>query len=1476
MRRFLYLFILFLLSTSCAQSTKEKTSTNTNEAWQAKKEPFVLLSPDGDTIPTGVPIPAAGKRVDPDSVAGPETFPLRAQPRAVPLPLNVHPAGTPKVVPVSRKLTVLTPGKDGIPLPETVPARGKRTLAGQPEPVPALAPRFKEAAKYDIRYLDVDQGMISSYVNSMLQDRQGNLWFGTLDGVSRYDGHTFTHYTTREGLVNNFVWSMMEDSRGHLWFGTEGGLSRYDGHCFTNYTTNEGLSENWVLSMLEDSRGYLWFGTYEGGLLRFEYPNSSNSEPSVTHFTTEQGLSDNIVLSILEDGKGYLWFGTRFGGVNRYNPGSGKFGTFTHFSTEEGLSDNVVISMLEDSRGDLWFTTHAGGVNRFDGRHFTHYTTDEGLSHNWVRSIQEDDQGHLWFGTYGGGVSRYDGQYFTHYTTEEGLSHNYIRSMLKDRLGVLWFGTRYGGVSRYNDKSFTHFTTEEDLSHNWIRSMLEDSQGYLWLGTNGGGVARYDGHTLTRFTTEEGLSSDAVWSILEDSRGHLWFGTNGGGVSRFDGYRFTHYTTKEGLSHNWVRSMLEDSRGHLWFGTEKGVSHFDGHHFTHYTTEEGLNNDFVYPMLEDSRGHLWFGTRYGGVSRFDGQNFKHYTTAEGLSDNLVWSILEDSRGHLWIGTQGGGVSRFDGQKFTHYTTEEGLSNNWVLSMLEDSRNNIWMATQKGITLVRSRSQASLVTDESGTEDFQFFDFGKLDGLNKLDFERSVVLDRHNRIWWGTSNGVTMLDLDRFELPTEPPQSVQLTHIEVQQQYVDYRRLADSSYKNSLTFGGLLDHSFDSVASFYNYPINMRLPHHLNHLTFHFSSIDWAAPHNIRYRYLLEGLDKGWSAPGAESKADYRNLPYGTFTFKVKAMGAAQIWTAPFEYTFTIRPPWWQTWWAYTLYGMLVAGLLYVLYRFLLNRQLQLAETERLRELDQVKTRLYTNITHEFRTPLTIILGMADKVAADPGKWLSQGTAMIRRNGRNLLRLVNQMLDLSKLESGRLELEIVQGDVIAYLRYVMESFHSLAATKNISMHFAAEGSSLIMDYDPDKLLSIVSNLLSNALKFTREGGAVYLQLAVLNRQAADKQLPAGNCLLLTVKDTGIGIPPEKLPHIFDRFYQADDSSTREGEGTGIGLALTRELVKLMGGRIEAESTVGRGTEFRIALPIRREAPLDTEMQKVRLAAEIEAYPTWLTSGQKKSSPVKTSDKESPVALVVEDNPDVVNYLVSCLQGAYHVKVAFDGKAGIEAAFEVVPDIIISDVMMPEADGYELCRRLKTDPRTSHIPVILLTARADMGSRLEGLEEGADAYLAKPFHPDELLVRVRKLLEGRENLQAHYLALAGGRAQESNQAPGSQETREHQFVAKLRRVVEDHLADPELSVEILCREIAMSHSQLHRKLKALTGYSTTQFVRYIRLTKARRLLEDSDLSISEIAYDTGFTDPGYFSRVFRQEFGVSPTAFRKNPR
>ncbi|MCB0581115.1 MAG: response regulator [Phaeodactylibacter sp.] len=674
---------------------------------------------------------------------------------------------------------------------------------------------------------------------------------------------------------------------------------------------------------------------------------------------------------------------------------------------------------------------------------------------------------------------------------------------------------------------------------------------------------------------------------------------------------------------------------------------------------------------------------------------------------------------------------------------------------------------------------------------------------------------------------------------------------------------------------------------------IRLNHRQNSFSFSLACLDFRNPDGNYLEYQLQPYDPTWRNDLLNGDASYVNVPPGQYSFYVRGADSFGVWnTGGVRIHIIILPPWWQRWWAYALYGLLLSAAFYTLYRYQLSRRLQLAEASRLRDLDAFKTRFYTNITHEFRTPLTVILGLAGQALDNSRRKREEAVHLIRRNGQHLLRLVNQMLDLSKAESGTLKARIVQGDIVRFLKYSLESYHSWAEGRQIELHFSSEAESLAMDFDPEKVQDIFANLLSNALKATPAGGRITV------RVAADDQF-----LSCAVEDTGHGIEEEQLPYVFDRFFsrlparssppeggglgiggrsevQPEPSYPPRGDGgglfssggpggagTGIGLALTKELLHLLGGRIEVWSAPGQGSRFTFYLPIRREAdsPSRSPADSSGLAAAAEPFPSPSgRAGEGLTSPPPLEGLGGRL-LIIEDNPDVVYYLRSCLRGRYHIQVAADGQEGVEMALREVPDIIISDVMMPRRDGLEACRILKADERTSHIPIILLTARAAIEDKIQGIRRGADAYLSKPFHREELDAQLEQLLLQRRRLQEHF-------SRPDAPPPGEAERPEAAFLQKVRACILEYLEEENFGVEELADALFLSRTQLFRKVKALTGRNVAAFIHQVRIGQVKQLLATSDLTVSEIAFRTGFSDPSYLRKVFLKETGETLAVFR----
>ncbi|MFT4600370.1 MAG: ligand-binding sensor domain-containing protein [Arenicella sp.] len=910
-KRFLFVLISVLLF-SCKQDA------TTLESSEAIDEDDIFSTLDPDLI-TNEPIQIQPKVLDPDSILPPEIIqagdPIIQQAHS-----NIKNVEQPIIKLLGANLPTFTIGQDSILQPVVKVADGQERELGYNEPVISSKFDFNDAASYNIQGIDVDQGLSSSYIMDMIEDKRGNLWFSTWTaGVTMYNGRTFIQFDESKGLRSNYIWTIHEDKQGRIWFGTDGsGISAYNGHTFIEYDQEDGLASDLVLDIAEDEDGNIWFATGEG-LSMFD-------GETFTSYGTDQGMSGDFITSVAIDKNGDVWCGIAEGGVNRFD-GEG----FTHFTENEGLISNNVTKIYLDSEENLWVGTEASGICLYDGYSFITYQEEMGLSNNYIRSIIEDNYGNMWFGTDEGGACMFNRFEFKNFTDIEGMSNNSIWSLLEDSDGNIWFGTFGSGANVYNERSFENYSEKQGLNDHIVRDIYQDQEGYLWFTTNNG-VSKYDGKTFQHYTEEQGLGLNKVRAMHQDMEGNYWFATDGNGVSKFDGETFTNYNTTNGMSGDNVLCIYENELGDLWFGTYlDGITRYDGYTFSHFTEEQGLANNTVQSIIQDSIGRMYFGTKGAGLTIFDGQNITNYTTREGLSDNFVISLHEDSEGTIWVGTEGSGLNKFATDTIISYDTKDGLSNNIIWSIIEDNNGELWLGTEKGLNNFSIDDSLGVVITN----------FGKLDGIKGSDFyPNSVCLDDENRLWWGTGKALAMLDLTKYEQIKKPPY-LQITDIRLDQTFVDYRKLKDSTrhdhYLSETSSKKLNPIKFTEVEAFTNTPKELELPYYLNHVTFYFSGIDWSAPHKVRYQYKLQGHNDEWSPILSDNKAVYTNIPSGEYLFKVRAIGDSKIWSNEIAYHLVIHPPWWETWWAYTLYVILGALIIFLVIRF---RTKQLLENQR--------------------------------------------------------------------------------------------------------------------------------------------------------------------------------------------------------------------------------------------------------------------------------------------------------------------------------------------------------------------------------------------------------------------------------------------------------------------------------------------------------------------------------------------------------
>jgi signal transduction histidine kinase/ligand-binding sensor domain-containing protein/DNA-binding response OmpR family regulator len=1345
-------------------------------------------------------------------------------------------------------------------------------------------------------HLSVEEGLSATTVLSILQDSRGFLWIGTYDGLNRYDGYSIKVYyhdpDDSTSLSSSNIRCLYEDNSDNLWVGTwSSGLNKYDREKdrFTHYLNIPGnptsLSSNIVLSICQDKNNDLWIGTADG-LNRYDA-----EEEQFIHYKNDpedtKSISNNVIYSVFEDNSDMLWIGTSKG-LNKFNVQNGNFIRYDHNPDDPfSLSNNAIFSICEDNRGELWMGVFGGGLYRFnkEKEQFIQYRNDPedpfSLSEDGVFSVYEDNRGDLWIGTYGSGLHRFDrkNERFIHYIHNpdnlSSLSDNSVCTIYEDNSGILWIGTWSGGVNKYDrgKEKFAHYSylvnNPNSLNNNRIRSICEDSSGIIWIGTDGGGLNRFDKERekFTYYKNNLGdptsLGANGILSVYVDNYGVLWIGTDRGGLNKFDSKKeqFVQYRHNPddptSLSDDAVSVVYEDKTGTLWVGTSTGgLNKFDRKkeqfvQFIHNTDDSSyLSQGKIYSIYEDSHGLLWIGIYGGGLCRFDPEKeqCKHYTNSpddlKSLSNNFVSSIYEDNSGVLWVGTEAG-LNRFDrkNERFFCYRESDGLPNDMICGILEDDHGNLWVSTNNGIS-------------KFNPVDITFQNYNVNDGLQSNEFNQwAYYKTKNGEILFGGNNGFNIFHPDSLkDNPFIPPVVItefQLLHKPV---HVGFNRSINRSIlKKSITETEEIELRYDD-----------------NVISFELSALDFHIPEKNQYAYIMEGFDNEWTYTDASRRfVNYTNLDPGKYIFKVKGSNNDGVWNEKgTSLRIIITPPWWLTWWAYLLYGVFVILIFSTSTRFYINRQrlrhqleLEHEHSEKLEEVDQIKSRFFANISHEFRTPLTLILGPSESIIAETFEEKTKKKAgSIKRNANRLLNLINQLLDLSKLEAGRLTLETSYGNIVTFTKGVAMSFESLAERKDIVLKIKSASDEIELYFDKEKMEKVFINLLANAFKFTPGGSKITISVSETDN----------NFVEIKIKDTGIGIPEEELPKLFDRFYQVDSSHTRERGGTGLGLALAKELVELHLGSIKVESEEKKWTEVTVSLPLGKEHLLpeeilvaDEPLEEIKILVEEEGESTSLQVDKPLPEDII---KYKTIILVVEDNADVREYIKDSLVNEYYIEEAANGEQGLRKAEKIIPDLIISDIMMPKMDGNELTRRLKNDERTSHIPIILLTAKSEQESKLEGLETGADAYLTKPFDIKELQIRIKNLINLRRKLQQKF---SHGKIVTIKGKKKKLSSLDEKFMKKALEVIEKNISEETFSIEDFGKEVGMSRMQIHRKLKALTGKSASHYIRSVKLFKAKEIIVKHEATISEIAYSLGFSSPAYFTRCFKEEYGHPPS-------
>jgi len=1339
------------------------------------------------------------------------------------------------------------------------------------------------------KHLSINDGLSQNAVFSISQDHDGFMWFGTKDGLNKFDGYSFTVYHNELNNPNsidaNFITALYTDSHGILWAGTENGMvNRYikssDSFERIGLPLSNSLSKNTteIKVISEDRNGTIWVGTGDNGIFKLPISNNQVQNNEIKQYFLDEKqkshLSNNTIRGLYADEKGFLWIATKEGldrmDINRENFTSFYF-DIKHPDVAATPLDLAVTAIYPAGDGYLWLGTLSGLVkfntNDFSHEVFPHHYNMYRYGWGEITKIVKDNRDNLWLASMGE-LMRFDNKTktYTYYKNDpliqESLIFNGISGLFIDRSNIVWVGTTGMGISYYDPKTHRFSLIKRQADQNSringfsVSSIAEENDRYVWISA--GVLYRWDRkkNILKSFESDSNHLNDFgntnAWSIIKSRDGNLWFTTTEGlFVLNLKSGKTRHYkfnkNDPEGIPQKGVANIYEDEKGFLWIVTENYLSKMTNRekgtfkHFQYLRTP--AYQVYARPVIyEDGDNKIWLGTN-NGLLVFDQEKESFFTYKNqpddlySISNNHIKTMCPDPEKpdrFLWIGTAGG-LNLFDKTegKFTHYTEEDGLPNNVIYGILTDNQNYLWLSTNKGISKFNPKERT-----------FRNYDVN--DGLQSNEFNTGAYFKSKNgELFFGGISGLNHFFPEQIKDNPFLPQ-LALTGINV------YNK----------------DQNSEAQTSFSKIPVfdkeTLKFTRNDNIITFEFTALDFSTPAKNQYAYKLENFNDDWIYINNNRSATFTNLPPGKYIFRAKASNNDGVWNeAGIAIPIEVFPLWSGTWWAYFLYFILLLILLYLirnyeLKRFNIKNQLEVEriEIETLRSLDRLKSRFFTNISHELRTPLTLISGEAEGLLENlKAEHPRRQIRTINKNARRLLQLINQILDVSKLEAGKMDLHPVQNNIVLFLNNLFYSIENYANKKNIQLLFSSENKNIQVLFDSEKMEKIITNLLFNALKFTPENGTISLQVEQKNPYI----------LKISVSDTGIGISGKDLPYIFDRFYQVDNSDTRAYEGTGIGLALAKELVALHQGNIWAINNPNNpGTTFIIEFPIGKINESQVEMEIPEVIKPYNA-PQVKSNGHK-VIPLAEIDKK--IILIVEDNPEIRQFIKEQLNLNYKVIEAVDGDKGFELAQKIIPDLIITDVMMPKMNGFSMVKQLKENEKSSHIPIIMLTGKSSYEDKIEGLETGVDTFLTKPFSPKELRIHISNLIGQREKLRAKY---KNAFSITPDEIPAS--SVDKVFLEKTIQLIRINLDNPNFSVEELAEKMFLSSSQLHRKLQALIDQAPGQLLRNMRLQKAAGLIKLKAGSIADICGQTGFNDHAYFSRAFKKQFGCSPTAFKK---
>ena len=1346
-------------------------------------------------------------------------------------------------------------------------------------------------------------------VRCIFKDHKGYMWFGTESGLIKYNGINLFVYENITGsaisLNSNAVNVITEDKNNSLWVGTSAGLNLYNrdkdnfGGVPDGNDTINALNQILITALCADNKSVLWIGSYLDGLYAYDI-NSKKIRHYAQDLNNPNTLSSNGITCIAKDIEGKLWIGTQ-NGLNVLIDSARFIRFFNEPANLNSISNNSITSLTTDGSGCIWAGTKGGGLNRItrgrDGFSIERYATNSGrskISNNYILSLYADKKGFLWIGTDNGGLNRLNTRtgivdyYKAEDRDEYGLNSNSIWSLYGDEEDRLWIGTYNKGINIIDEK-FMKFESFKKISfagknliNNDVMGFTEDDKGFIWIATNGGGICRFDPvkRQFNRLVYNDShqaiIANNDVQDILFDSDGNLWIGTWAGGIDRLnsEGTKSRNYRliNSQGTEINNVFTLYQDPDGRIWAGSAgNGLFLYDkkADEFYSFTCESDQNlvstASFVTALLTDAEHNFWVGTIYGLVMmkiQYDQPvrcvNYLHSEDPSSLSSNVIECIFEDSEGKIWIGTSDKGINLFNKQdsSFTVVQKKDGLPSNAIKGILEDDEGFLWISTSKGICRFLYEKNS-------------FRNFTREDGLNSNEFNLNSCLRAGNgEFYFGSENGFNAFFPGKIRENTSIP-PVYLTELRINNKPAVIGE-KDSPLKKNIV---------ETKEIILNYKQTS--------FSIDFVALNYTRSSRNQFCYKLEGFDEEWNYIGTQRTANYTNISPGKYVFLVKGSNNDGFWNEkPTELRITIKPPFWKTWWAEVFYVLFLYLAVVVIVkirneRISIKNKLKLEQLarEKEHELNESNVHFFTNIAHEFRTPLNLILAPLESLISSAESKIREHLMVIYRNANRLLQLTNNLMDFRKLEEGRTKLKIQHGDILQYIKEISTYFRVNSKSHHITFNVETSETSIMGWFDPEKLETILLNLLSNAYQHTPDNGRISITANVsmsakISEKYGDHIMDIqtnSRFVAITVKDNGEGISTEELPNVFDKFYRGKSSEVRRNQGTGIGLTLTKGLVELHHGKIWAESTPGVETRFTFVLPIDTGVYDENELLPdavgtLKRSIIADPEPDIVLPHENDTITVINQDDEKPDILIVEDNEELRAFLVKELSAKYCVSQARDGRAGIEMAQSEIPDLIVSDIIMPNINGIELCETVKSDIRTCHIPVILLTAKTSIKEQIEGVETGADAYITKPFSIQFLLARIHQLIHSRRELYAYF-------SKDVYIIPNK--LAEHELDQKFLKEAIDYIiqniTDNSLNVEGLAEHLKLSRSNVYRKIKALTGQSIIEFIRLIRLKQAIKLMETNHYSLAEIAYLTGFTSPSYFTKCFKNQYGKPPSEY-----